>query len=250
MTELKAYACMETYEYTGAVIFAKSNIEARKAAANEFNDNQLGGMSVKRAPWADKYGSRGNIPIDDMIDHGWHFECWCSGLRIDSEIYDYGTDKWNPDTEEYEEDTFLVGKTPVGFQEGPIFACQEYADLYWEEQRKRKEYEEEMLKMYRGMVLARLPDAVLINCDRRYGQGEHIYSEKASDGETRVVEQVTIPFEFPGMKHNASLNVYRHSYNHERIGPLLPHFLCANGDKELFEKWAREQKKRARKRID
>lgn len=249
MTELKAYACMETYECTGAIIFAKSNIEARKAAANEFNDSELGGMSVKRAPWADKYGSRGKIPIADMIDQGWHFECWYSGLRIDSEIYDYGTDKWNPDTKECEGDTFLVGKTPVGFQEGPVFACQEYADLHWEEQRKRKEYEAEMLKMYRGMVLRRLPDAVLID-GQKYGQHEHIYSALASDGTTRVVEQVCIPFEFPGMKHNASLHVYRNNNKSDSIGPLLPHFMCANGDRELFEKWAKEQKKRVRKRID
>lgn len=249
MTELKAYACMETYEYTGAVIFAKSNIEARKAAANEFNDNQLGGMSVKRAPWADKYGSRGNIPIDDMIDHGWHFECWHSGIRLDSELYDYGTEEYNFDTEEYEEDTSFVGKKPVGFQDGPIFACQEYADRHWEEQRKRKGYESEMLKMYRGLVLRRFPDAVLID-GQKYGQGEHIYSVLASDGETRVVEQVTIPFEFPGMKYNASLSVYRNHGRTDSIGPVLPQYMCANGDKELFVKWAREQKKRMRRRRD
>lgn len=249
MTELKAYACMETYEYTGAIIFAKSNLEARKQSANEFNDGQLGGMTVNRAPWADKYGARHKIPIADMVDHDWHFECVYSGIRIESEIYDYGFETYNPDTKEYEDDISLVGKTPVGFQDGPVFACQEYADLHWEEQRKRKTYEAEMLKMYRGIVLARFPDAVLIDCDGRYGQGEHIYSVLASDGETRVVEQVTIPFEFPGMKYNVSLSIHR-QYTNEKIGPVRPQYMCANGDKELFVKWAKEQKKRMRKRRD
>src|SRR5690606_20613022 len=116
---------METYEYQGAIIFAKSNIEARRWSANEFNDGELVGMSVKRAPWADKYGSGSKIPAADMVDAGWHFECSYSGARIDSDLYYYGIECYNEETKEYYQDTTCVGKEPVGFQHGPVFACQE-----------------------------------------------------------------------------------------------------------------------------
>src|SRR6218665_787596 len=116
MTELKAYDCLEPYENMGAIIFATSDIEARRRSANEFHDGDITGMSVKRAPWADKYQGRQNIPIDVMINHGWHFECCWSGVTIDSELYDYGREVYNRETQEYEMDETLIGKTPVGFQ--------------------------------------------------------------------------------------------------------------------------------------
>lgn len=234
MIGLKAFACMEPYENTGGILFAKSNIEARKWAANEWHDGDIAGMSVKRAQWADKYGSGSKIPIADMVDVGWHFECMWSGLRIDSDLYENPRPVYNEETKEWKDDDFLVGKSPVGFQNTWGFACQEYADLYDEKERKRKEFEEEWLKYYRGLVLKTFPDAILIPAKENSWQGEHIYS---SNG---IVQSVTIPFEFPGVKHWAALKVYR-EYS-QRIGPIQPHFTCAQGDLEEFEKWAKEQK--------
>lgn len=84
MTDLKAYSGMEVNsgEWSGAIVFAKSNLEARKMIANEFNEGELGGLQVTRAKWADQYGSRSKVPIEDMIYHNWHFECWWSGIHI------------------------------------------------------------------------------------------------------------------------------------------------------------------------
>lgn len=244
MTELKAYACLEPYENTGAIIFAKSNIEARRISADEFHDGDIAGMSVKRAPWADKFGSRYKVPIKDMVEHGWRFECCWSGITIDEYIYDYGVEIYDAETEEGAWDETVKGKEPVGFQEGLCFACQEYADEYYEEQRKRKEFEEEKLKYYRNIVLKNFPDAILVNSENRYGWKEHIYTEKVNGTENRIVQQVRIPFSFPGMKHSASLEVYRNYVNYENQGPIMPAFYCANGDKEAFEAWAKEQKEK------
>lgn len=241
MAELKAYACLEPYESTGAIFFAKSDIEARRNSADEFNDGDITGMSVKRAPWADKYGSGSKIPISDMVDHGWHFECHYSGVTIDSDLYYEGHEIYNDETEEYEYDETCKGKEPVGFQYGPVFACQEYADKFSEDERKRKEFEANWLKFWRDYVLKKLPDAIIINRER-YGQSEHIYSVKVPNTDMRTVEQVTIAFEFPGMKYNACLEFRRGTYNYSESGPPCPHFVCANGDREEFEKWVETQK--------
>lgn len=249
MTELKAYACLETGEYMGAVIFAKSNIEARRLSANEFNEGEIGGMQVKRAPWADKYGSRSKIPISVMVDHGWHFECCWSGVTIDSDLYQDGHSYYDHITKEYIWDENLIGKEPVGFQDGICFACEEYAEKHWEAKRIEKEFDDEEIKYYRSIVIKNFPDAELLN-DEGYMRREWISSR---DMETsnflgfgpRYVHEVHIPFSFPGMEHWAALEFRQpSSYYGMHMGPLKPFFICANGDKEKFEKWTREQKEK------
>lgn len=234
-------------EWTGAILFAKTNLEARKWAANEYNDGELGGMQVTRAPWADEYGSSGKIPVKEMIYHGWHFECYWSGRTIQETLY-YGEDSfYNHETKEWEEDQSFIGKEPVGFQYGPVFACQEYSDLWHESKRLEKEFHEEQLKLYRAMVFKRLPDAVLINSEERYGQREYISSMPIEDRGfntigKRYVTDVNIPIEFPGMKHWASLEHRQLDYRYH--GPTKPRFICASGDLEVFQAWVDEQKEK------
>src|SRR4051812_28465441 len=84
MTSL-AYAVTETYENTGRIVFADRPIDARKIGAGEFNDGQLGGLSVRRAPWADRFGTARALPARVCIDEGWHFECSGCGATIDSD---------------------------------------------------------------------------------------------------------------------------------------------------------------------
>src|SRR5215217_3472 len=246
MTELKAYACMETYEYTGAILFAKTNLEARKWAANEYNDGELGGMSVHRAPWADQYASTGKIPVEQMIWHGWHFECFWSGVRMDEGLYNGENDKYNEKTGEWETEDFFLDKKPIGFQYGPVFACQQYADEYAESKRIEKEFHEEQLKYFRAMILARLPDAVLVN-GVGYEKGEYISSrDMKTDGWNslgeRRIHEVSLSIEFPGMKHWAALKLHQPSYG--KIGPTKPYYTCANGDLEVFQAWVDEQKEK------
>jgi len=237
LSELKAYACTEPEEHTGGVIFAKSNIEARKWAAREWNDGELAGMSVKRAPWADKYGSDNNVPISVMVDNGWHFECAWSGLRIDSDLYNEPQAVKNEETGKWEDDNFLIGKEPVGFQNDLLFACQEYRDLYKKEQQRRKEYEEEMKSLYRGYVLSKLPEAVLVD-SKEFGKGEYIWAQFWEG--IYYVTHATIPFEFPGMKHWAAFKIEQ-KYGRE-IGPFAAKFTCAQADYDEFVKWIEIQK--------
>lgn len=245
MTELKAYSCMETYsgEWKGAIIFAKTNLQARKWAANEFNDGELGGLQVTRAPWADKYGSRSKVPAWDMIEHGWHFECYHSSVIINSDTYYDGVEIYDSETETYIHDPETINQFAVGFQDGPIFACQKYHDEYYEEKRKKKEFEEESVKPYREIVLKRLPDAVLIDSDAKFGSREYIYSISSDkEKDIRVVEEISIPFEFPGQKHWAALKLRREPDTYQTIGPMKPYFVCASADLEAFYAWEDKQK--------
>lgn len=233
-------------EWTGAVLFAKSNIEARKKAANEFNDGELGGLRITRAPWADEYGSRAKIPVSEMIHHGWHFECCWSGATINEDTYYEGLELYNYETKEYYWDETLKGQKPVGFQEGLVFACQEYADEYYEYKRKEKEYHEEQYEYYKAILLKRLPDAVIIDEDR-FGSRMHISSRdmKTSHFEGlghRYTYQVHIAFDFPGRKYWAALE-YRQPESYKQ-GPTEPEFACASGDLEVFEKFAKDQKEK------
>lgn len=251
MTEFKAYSCMETEEYIGAVIFAKSNLEARKIAANEFNDGHLGGLTVKRAPWADEFGARHLIPISVMVDHGWHFECTWSGITIDSNLYEYGYDWYNPDTKEYEIDASYIGQKPVGFQESVCFAIQEYADKWKEAKRLEKEFNEKQIKIYQNYVLSKLPDAVLIN-EEGYGRSSRITSCEMktffnSGLNERYIRSFDIPFSFPGMQHWAALKFDQQPGYYHQMGPIKPHFICANGDVEAFNAWAAQQKEKIKK---
>lgn len=242
MTELKAYSCTETYsgEWTGGIHFAKSNLEARKIAANEYNDGELGGLQVKRAPWADKYGSGSKIPVSDMVDHGWHFECIHSGVTIDESIYYEPREVYNEETKEYEEDNFLIGKKPTGFQYGWCFACQEWEDEYKEEQRKRKEYEEEVLKFYRAFIWQRLPEAVIV-CEGPMFKGQYIYTEIEYKTGIRTLKELTIPFEFPGSTGKSWLELKRY-WDDPKIGPIKPQFRVQQTDVETFYAWEKKQK--------
>lgn len=245
VVSLKAYACLEPYENTGGIVFAKSNIEARRRSADEYHDGDIGGMSVKRAPWADKYGAAHKVPILDMTDHGWRFECQLTGVIIESDIYENGTYRYDETLKEDVFDSFLIGKSPVGNQYGDCFACQEYADEYYEIKRQRKEFEKEQLDFYKEMLFSRFPDAILVN-DEIHGNKEHIYSIAnnviSKAGTPFIVQEFRIPFKFPSGNHLAHFEMRREYYGWESHGPIKPFYTCAKADLEVFEKWSEEQK--------
>lgn len=248
MAELKAYSCMETEsgEWTGAIIFAKSNLEARKEAANDFNNGELGGLQVKRAPWADEYGARHKVPISEMIHHGWHFECHWSGQTINLETYEYGIEIYNQETKEYHVDESTIRREPVGFQEGCVFACQEYADNWQLSKKIEQEFNETQLEIYKQMILDQLPDAKFLNEDG-YQKRQWIGSRDAKTGDflglgERVLSEFHIPIDFPGKKHWAALEFRQPRYS--EIGPTRPQFISASGDHEAFTNWMKEQKEK------
>jgi len=67
-----------------AIIFAGSNIEARKWGAHEWNGGELGGMRCSRVHGFDRFVGI-DIPASEMIRMGWWFECSNCGGRIDDD---------------------------------------------------------------------------------------------------------------------------------------------------------------------
>lgn len=86
MTEKKlmAFAVTEPNENLGEIIFATSDIEARRRGADEYNDGDLGGMRVRRQRHFDKYLGVG-VPVSDLVEEGWHFECCGCGLKMNED---------------------------------------------------------------------------------------------------------------------------------------------------------------------
>ncbi len=85
----RAYAVLEDSESTGGIVFARSNVEARRIGAAIYHDGEFSGRHCNRVPWADAYEPEGNVPASVCIDNGWHFECCGCGANIDSDwLYD------------------------------------------------------------------------------------------------------------------------------------------------------------------
>lgn len=249
MEQLKAYRCTENEEYKGGIYFAKSNLEARKQAANDVNYGELGGMTVKRAPWADKYGRASNVPAWEMVSReNWHFECYHTGVTINDTFPEELT--YQVDTEEevaaiYKEYENWGLKDIVGYQNGPIFINQQAHDEYSEERRKEKEFNNEKLEYFKNYVLTLLPDAEIIDEDG-FGRSQYIYSTKSYGSEIRMLQGVTIAIKFPGMRYNAQMR-YQPSNNmwgHSIIGPSQPQFSVAHGDKEAWDQWIPSQREK------
>lgn len=38
---------------------------------------------MQRLPWADKYGDADSIPVEELLNHGWHFNCETCGAKIE-----------------------------------------------------------------------------------------------------------------------------------------------------------------------
>lgn len=78
---LLAYAVQEEDEGTGGIVFARSGIAARRDGAAEFNGGEFGGLTCRRAPWADEFAP-GPVPLIVMARNGWWHECPGCGARV------------------------------------------------------------------------------------------------------------------------------------------------------------------------
>jgi len=117
---MKAYTAIEecSGEYSGTVVFANSNVEARRMAADEINDGEFGGLRVMRQPELDSYYKK-PIPLEIMIDLGWWTGCSNCGIEIKEDLY---YDDYHDDYEYYK------NERPCGSFNGAGFCsagCQE-----------------------------------------------------------------------------------------------------------------------------
>ena len=82
----KAYSVTDPdpYEAGSCIVFANTDIEARKRGADVLNLDEIGGLKCKREPWADQYEAENKIPATEMLAHGWALMCrGCEQLMED-----------------------------------------------------------------------------------------------------------------------------------------------------------------------
>ncbi|GLQ09281.1 hypothetical protein GCM10007913_12130 [Devosia yakushimensis] len=220
---LKAYAVTENDENTGAVYFARHNIVARKAGANEFADGDITYVTCRRAAWADAYAETGRLPARVSIEHGWHFECCGCGMRID-------------------EDSLAEHHLPlngvIGGQWDPVFCGSRCARKYWSLRRRTKAQEAAAIADFKAIVCTRFPDVEFADDESRY-RTHHAHVVPGRGGWHR--QQVIVAFNFPGMKIGPAH--YRTVDHHQKVGPADAGYTCCNGDREAFEAYAAATKR-------
>lgn len=210
---MKAFIVQEPDEGTGGVIFAKSNIAARRIGADEYNGGEFGGLSVHRAPGLDQYAESG-VPAHIMIAEGWWFECSGCDMRINEENLS-------------EEGLPVSGV--VGTMDGPVFCCAHRHEQWTESQRRKREAGAAFLEKLRQHVGRRLGAIDFVSGEFK----EHVYVVEV-DGHL-IVRRAVVSFKFPGMAVGPASLRYDET---QENGPQPLVFYCCSGDKEAFEAFA------------
>lgn len=229
MKPMRAFAVTEESENSGAIYYARHDITARKAGADEFADGELSYVTCHRAPWADAYAASGRpIPARLMIAHGWHFECYGCGRHLD-------------------EDTLRDRRLPVdgviGTQHGAVYCCARCRRKHLSRERRREAEKQRAIEAYKTLVRRRFHDVVFTD-DPARGR-PHVWVTFHHGQKGWLWEQVCVAFTFPGMKFGpAMLRLpdrpwLGYAPGNRFIGPLKPEYSCCHGDREAFEAWAR-----------
>lgn len=157
----------------GGVYFTPQAIHARKAVCDYWQDGELGGAEVRRAPDLDKYESVGRVPMWEMLCKGWWNECYQCGQHLsDGEQYD---DEGN----EYYIDVMKV----VGDLGAPVFCDENCFNCYEKEQSTKQELKYRCLSDLRGIIETKFGEAVepIGDIDTAWvnGSGDDMYVHSA-----------------------------------------------------------------------
>lgn len=181
---LKAFIVQEDNEGSGGVLFAEHAIIARRNGANEYNDGELRGMTVKRAAHLDKY-SPGPVPWVEMFDMGWWIECSDCGTRICE------------DHDEEDEGSENGRRFNIVEHKGHVF-CRPACCENW----KAEKVEIERIKRYviarlQERIIRAMPGALILDSDRV--EGNHVY---VPHGQWPLYpKEASVHFTFPGQRH-------------------------------------------------
>ncbi len=216
MKPLLAYAVTENDDNTGAIYFARHDIVARKAGANDWAGGELSYVTCRRAPWADWCADSGIVHASLMIDHGRHFECHGCGATID---------------EDFLAEEGLTTDDVIGTQHGRIFCCARCKAGFDNVEAEKERVGSEFLDQMRDIIRRRFGDVVFT--DGEYTK-PHVYVIE-QDGAFSI-GQAVVSFEFPGMAIGpANLRYdWPYSFAWDGIGPVKPHYTHCNGDLEAF----------------
>lgn len=89
MTRSKMKAYHVQADDSAVVEFSNTGVAARRQGANELGIDFEDVVFCERMPWADIYADQGYVPISELIDKGWWFECSGCGQRVSAESTDY-----------------------------------------------------------------------------------------------------------------------------------------------------------------
>jgi hypothetical protein len=203
-----AFCFMEPFENTGGIIFARSNIEARKIGASEWNEGEIGGCQCRRAPLLDKYAGVPVSGVDMIMHYGWWIECSGCGRKVDADAIEYD------------------GLDPIDAGHESVWCC------------KRCMHESKARK-FRERRLKRIVVNTMVEDLQRRVPGVEVIGDDAKSmfdrphvdfGKADCVQQATIAFTFPGMKMGPG------HYRIDRDDPEPKLTVCA-GDHEAFKAW-------------
>lgn len=219
MADLRAFmVTAEASEESGGVIFAKSHIEARRIGASEWNDGELGGMTVRRSPRLDRF-SPGPVPAWVLVSMGWTWE-ECAGCALQV-------------SEDSLEEAGLAVEGVRGNDGSLVFCCAR-CEGEWRDRRRAAEAA--------GQAVI---SAMIARLHRRF-RGQVIVEKSHHYTLIReglpTTQEASVEFSWPGQKiGNAVIHLVRDYYSH--AATMLPPSLqirCCMGDKEAFEKFAEE----------
>ncbi len=176
----------------GDVYFVKHAINARRAVCDYWQDGELNGAEVRRAPQLDKYEEQGWVPITDMIYAGWWAECYECGIRL--------TDDYQYDEDDNE---FILNPDDfVGVFNGQSFCCQECHDTFHRKRHTEMQMKGELLNMMQAKLEAKFGVGGLEfpETHNEYGRGFHCNIKWTNEG-TPFVAQAQLNFKVPGCEH-------------------------------------------------
>lgn len=235
MTALKCY-CVDSEGCDSEdveIIFAKSDIEAKRRWANNHDWGGIAGISARREPQWDKHAP-GPVPSLVLVGDGWWMECHGCERRIDADSLG---EEMEPDEPEDGDDSPWPVMAPVEPTPGRIWCTQACHDHDMSERALKKRYEARLIAWMGRRVLRRFPSATLI--DHAKMGWAHAHVTRGNNGRLTVT-QVIVAFSWPTMKIGpATFRIDDERCSHKR--PRKAEFCCCNGDREAFEAWAAEQ---------
>lgn len=222
---MPAYAVnvKDPYEPAGCVVFAPSDIVARRKAASELDCDEISGLSCRRAPWADEFEATRVIPATLMLANGWYLICAGCEQTISE---DCTVTRYDDDGEEYEEDV-----NPVGTQHC-VYCTPECQKRDKDERARRKRGERRFWSALAREALRKMPGITIDPDNTESGSSRHhrYFGNHTKSNRDRAICFV-VGFHFPGSKYGGS---YRYDLDYEATKGTRQ-VLIANGDMEAWE---------------
>jgi hypothetical protein len=207
------------YEPQACIVFAPSDIVARRKGAAELDWEGIGGLKCHRTQWADEYEPTGVVPATAMLANGWSLTCF----GCDQTIYDGGTvTRYTEDDEEYEEEVH-----PIGTQHC-CYCSVECEQRYLTERARRKRGERRFWAALAREAMRKFPGVVVSEAQNSH---HHKYfGAHSKSGRDRALCFV-VGFTFPGSRYGGS---YRYDLDYEATKGERQ-VLIANGDMAAWE---------------